>query len=55
MWAWLAAFVSMILVGFGTAILGVQLPLVEPAMVSSIVVLGLLVALAVNAPVASGG
>lgn len=51
LWAWPAAFVAMTVVGFATAILGIQLPLVEPAIVASIVVLGLLVALAVKAPV----
>ena len=51
LWAWPAAFVSMVLVGFATAVLGIKLPLVEPAILCSIVVLGLLVALAVEAPV----
>jgi urease accessory protein len=41
----------MILVGFAAATFGVQAPLVEPAIASSIVVLGLLIALAVRAPV----
>src|SRR5215475_9754631 len=51
LWAWPAAFVTMIVAGFATAILGLQLPLVQPAIVSSIVVLGLLIAFAVKAPV----
>ena len=51
LWIWPAAFVAMILVGFCAAILGVQAPVVEPAIASSIVALGLLVALAVRAPV----
>jgi urease accessory protein len=51
LWVWPAAFVVMILVGFAAAIVGVQAPLVEPAIASSIVVLGLLIALAVKAPV----
>ena len=51
LWAWPAAFVAMILVGFSAATLGVQAPIVEPVIASSIVVLGLLVALAVRAPV----
>ncbi|MBV9726740.1 MAG: HupE/UreJ family protein, partial [Gammaproteobacteria bacterium] len=51
LWAWPAAFVAMIVVGFATAMLGLQLQLVEPAIVSSVVVLGLLVAFAVQAPV----
>lgn len=49
-WAWPAAFVAMVLMGFATAICGLQVPLVEPAIAASIVVLGLLVALAVRAP-----
>jgi urease accessory protein len=51
LWAWPAAFVAMVLVGFAAAISGVQTPLVEPAIASSIVVLGLLIGLAVRAPV----
>jgi urease accessory protein len=50
LWAWPAAFVGMILAGFIAAMLGLQAPLVEPAIAASIVVLGLLVALAVKAP-----
>ncbi len=50
LWAWPATFVAMVLVGFAAATLGLQVPFVEPAIVSSIVVLGLLVALAVRAP-----
>jgi urease accessory protein len=50
-WAWPVAFVAMLLVGFAAAVLGLQAPLVEPAIATSIVVLGLLVALAVRAPV----
>lgn len=51
LWAWPLAFVATILVGFAAAILGWQVPLVEPAIAVSIAVLGLLVALAVKAPV----
>jgi urease accessory protein len=51
LWVWPVAFVAMLLVGFATAALGLQVPFVEPAIASSIVVLGLLVALAVRAPV----
>jgi urease accessory protein len=54
MWAWPAAFVAMVLVGFAAAILGLHVPFVQPAIVSSIVVLGLLVAFAVQAPLWSG-
>jgi urease accessory protein len=51
LWAWPAAFVGMILVGFVAAIVGLNVPFVEPAIACSIVVLGLLVALAARAPV----
>ena len=54
MWAWPAAFVVMVVMGFVAAISGVHVPLVEPAIASSIVVLGLLVALAVRAPLELG-
>jgi urease accessory protein len=50
LWVWPAAFVTMVLVGFAAAIFGLHVPLVEPAIASSIVVLGLLIALAVRAP-----
>lgn len=49
-WVWPGAFVAMVLVGFAAATLGLQVPLVEPAIATSIVVLGLLIALAVKAP-----
>jgi urease accessory protein len=51
LWAWPAAFVTMVLVGFATAVSGVRTPFVEPAIASSLVVLGLLIALAVRTPV----
>jgi urease accessory protein len=53
-WAWPAAFVAMMLAGFAAATFGLQMPLVEPAIWSSIIILGLLVALAVKAPVSLG-
>ena len=48
---WPMAFVAMMLVGFATAVWGIAVAFVEPAIWLSVVVLGLLVALAVNAPV----
>ncbi|TFF18752.1 HupE/UreJ family protein [Jiella endophytica] len=45
-----AAFVGMMLVGFGLAMAGVTLPFVEPAILASVVAVGLLVALAVRVP-----
>ena len=54
LWVWPIAFVTMVLVGFVAATVGLQVPLVQPAIASSIVVLGLCIALAVKAPVVWG-
>jgi urease accessory protein len=54
LWAWPAAFVGMMIVGFAMAAGGIGLPFVEPAILASGIVLGLLVVLAVKAPVAAG-
>lgn len=48
-----AAFVAAMMVGFGLSMAGVPLPLVEPGILASVVVIGLLVALAVRIPVAA--
>jgi urease accessory protein len=50
-WIWPMTFVATMLAGFAAATLGLQVPLVEPVIWSSIIVLGMLVALAVKAPV----
>ena len=50
-WVWPIAFVATMLAGFVAATLGLQLPFVEPAIWSSVIILGLLVALAIKAPV----
>lgn len=50
LWVWPLAFVSAILVGFTAATLGLRVPLVEPAIAASIVVLGVLIIFAVRAP-----
>jgi urease accessory protein len=50
-WVWPMAFVATMLAGFTAATFGLQMPFVEPAIWSSIIILGLLVALAVRAPV----
>ena len=47
------AFVAMMLVGFGLAMAGVTLPLVEPAILASVIAIGLVVALAVRVPSAA--
>lgn len=49
-WAWPLVFVTMVLAGFVAATFGLHVPLVQPAIASSIVVLGLLIAFAVKAP-----
>ena len=47
---WPIAFVATMLVGFASGAVGIAVPLVEPAILSSVVALGLLVAFAVAAP-----
>jgi urease accessory protein len=53
-WIWPAAFMAAMLGGFAAAILGLQVSFVEPAIASSIAILGLLVALGVKAPLSVG-
>jgi urease accessory protein len=48
LWAVPAAFVTTMAVGFGLALSGIDLPFVEPAILASVVALGLLVAMAVK-------
>jgi urease accessory protein len=50
-WVWPLAFVATMLAGFAAATLGLQVPLVEPAIAASIIILGLSIALALKAPV----
>ena len=54
LWAWPAAFVGVMLIGGVLGMAHVGLPFVEPAILASVVALGLLVALAVDLPVAVG-
>jgi urease accessory protein len=54
LWLWPAAFVGVMLVGGALGMTHVAVPFVEPAILASIVALGLLVALAVDLPVAVG-
>jgi len=54
LWVWPTVFVSTMLAGFAASTLGLQLPWVPAALYCSIIVLGLVVALAVRAPVFLG-
>jgi urease accessory protein len=54
LWLWPAAFVGVMLIGGALGMMQVGLPFVEPAILASVVALGLLVALAVDLPVAVG-
>jgi urease accessory protein len=49
-----AAFVAVMAAGFLLALVGVDLPFVEPLILTSVIVLGLVVALALPVPVAAG-
>jgi urease accessory protein len=54
LWAWPAAFVSVMLFGGFLGMEGIALPLIEPAIAASILVLGLLIASATMLPVSAG-
>jgi urease accessory protein len=54
LWAWPAVFVGVMLVGGALGMAHFALPLVEPGILASVVVLGLMVALAVDVPIAAG-
>ena len=53
-WVWPVAFVFMMLVGGFLGHAGIELPVVEPAIALSVIVLGLAVALGAKAPLAVG-
>jgi urease accessory protein len=53
-WAWPAAFVTAMLIGGALGLAGVAVPFVEPGIATSLVVLGLLIALAFEAPIRIG-
>ncbi|HWW47502.1 MAG TPA: HupE/UreJ family protein [Xanthobacteraceae bacterium] len=55
LWVWPAAFVALMLVGAGLNLAHVALPFVEPGILASVVVVGLMVAFAVDLPVWLGG
>jgi urease accessory protein len=50
-WVWPTTFMVAMLAGFAAATVGLRIPFVEPVLWSSIIILGLFVALAVKAPV----
>ncbi len=54
LWVWPAAFVGVMLIGGALGMAHVPVPFVEPGILASVVVLGLMVALAVDLPVWSG-
>jgi urease accessory protein len=54
LWVWPAAFVGVMLVGGALGMMQVPVPFVEPGILASVVALGLMVALAVDLPVAAG-
>lgn len=54
LWAVPAAFIGMMTAGFFLGLSGLSLPFVEPAILASVVVLGLLVAAAVKLPTTTG-
>jgi urease accessory protein len=54
LWIWPAAFVGVMLIGGALGMAHVALPFVEPGILASVVVLGLMVTLAVDLPVVAG-
>lgn len=52
-WIVPAAFVGTMALGFGAAIVGVPLPLVEPAILASVIFIGIAIALALPVPTAA--
>jgi urease accessory protein len=54
LWVWPCAFVGVMLTGGALGMAHIAVPLVEPGILASVVALGLLVALAVDLPVAVG-
>jgi urease accessory protein len=54
LWAWPAAFVGMMVMGGALGMAGVPMPMVEPGILGSVIVLGLLVLAAARLPLAVG-
>lgn len=53
LWIVPSAFVGTMAVGFALALIGTDLPFVEPAILASVIALGLLVAMAIRLPVSA--
>jgi len=54
LWVWPAAFVGVMLIGGALGMMHVPVPFVEPGILASVIVLGLMVTLAVDLPVWTG-
>jgi len=54
LWSWPAAFVTAMLAGYGLRTTGLSLPLIEPTILASVIVLGVLAAAAARAPTIAG-
>jgi urease accessory protein len=54
LWVWPMAFVGVMLIGGALGMAHVAVPFVEPGILASVIALGLLVALAIDLPVAAG-
>jgi urease accessory protein len=54
LWAWPAAFVGVMITGGLLGASNISLPLIEPGILASVVVLGLMIVLAVQLPVVAG-
>jgi urease accessory protein len=54
LWIWPSVFVGVMLIGGALGMAGVPVPFVEPGILASVATLGLLVALAVDLPIATG-
>ncbi len=53
-WLWPLAFIGVMMAGGALGMLGLAVPFVEPGILASVVALGILVALAIDVPVAAG-
>jgi urease accessory protein len=54
LWIVPAAFIGTMTIGFGLAMTGIELPFVEPVILVSVVILGLMVAAAIRLPAVAG-